>query len=269
MKTLKSMNISLPKSDPLPVRRQAMIGYYKEIDEIMSDQLTCAICGGIDHYTVYSTEKEYGRVWICANGFCKSNNVKSTLSTTSIPPHQIRAVLWPLFCELSGIGDINHNVKFEDIKQNQKKIDYLAKFAQNPHGIIVMQGDKGLGKTYAAMAVCELYTRTKTSAVFLTNRGMLENWLSEKNVHYIEKWRTADILVIDDFGTTEPTPGFMGFFMDLINTRMQWTNRGTIITTNLDDKKMSQFCGVALSDRLQMGVKFTFEGSTRRKQLTL
>jgi DNA replication protein DnaC len=70
--------------------------------------------------------------------------------------------------------------------------------------------------------------------------------------------------VIDDFGTAEMSPGFMSFFMDLINTRMQWSNRGTIITTNLNDTKFSEYCGEALADRINTGQLFEFKGKSKR-----
>jgi DNA replication protein DnaC len=74
-------------------------------------------------------------------------------------------------------------------------------------------------------------------------------------------------LIVDDFGTNEPSDKFMGFFMDLINSRMQWEKRGTVITTNLDEKKLGQFCGDALSDRLNTGTLLIFEGKTRRREI--
>jgi DNA replication protein DnaC len=184
-----------------------------------------------------------------------------------------RALEWPLFCEISGIGDLHYGVKFENIQQSAGKVDYLLKFAAKPYGIIFMQGEPGTGKTFASMAVCELFTRKNTSCIFTTQKQMLNNWLdtfkSDRVSNYIERVSNCNLLVLDDFGVGDVSPGFMSFFMDLINTRMQWSDRGTIITTNLDAKTFAVFCGEALSDRINTGQQFVFKGKTRRTQTVL
>jgi DNA replication protein DnaC len=168
----------------------------------------------------------------------------------------------------NNMGDSCHDVRFEKVNQSQGKVDYMRKFAETPRSIILMQGSKGLGKTYSAMAICELYTRTRNSAMFMTQKQMLDRWMetfkADKYDGFIDKVKTIEILVIDDFGTGELSKGFLSFFMDIINTRMQWTNRGTVITTNLDNSKIGGFCGDALTDRLNTGQKFEFSGESRR-----
>ncbi len=132
-----------------------------------------------------------------------------------------------------------------------------------------MQGPAGSGKTYSAMATCELFTRDDGSCLFFTQKQLADQWQanfnSDKPYLFREKIYSYALLVVDDFGTKDPTPGFLEFFMDVINTRMQWKRRGTIITTNLDDKNMAQFCGSSLSDRLNTGQKLIFTGKTKRK----
>jgi DNA replication protein DnaC len=132
-----------------------------------------------------------------------------------------------------------------------------------------MQGSSGSGKTYASMGVCELFTRTQTSAIFTTQTKMLSNWLADEGMFYINRVEDTNLLVVDDFGTGEVTPGFMKFFLDLINTRMQWSTRGTIISTNLSDKDLADYCGSALNDRIKTGQKMLFNEKTRRKQIIL
>jgi len=180
-----------------------------------------------------------------------------------------RYVIWQDFCEKNGLGDIYHDVKFEDMKQSDQKKAFLLKFAQNPGGIVIMRGNPGTGKTFSSIAVCEMYTREKNYCMFVSQRKIFNKWLDytrgEGSNNWLHHLECCELLVIDDFGTSEPSPGFMGFFMDLINSRMQWKQRGTIISTNLTDEKMNQFCGDALNDRLSTGQVLLFTGKSRRK----
>jgi hypothetical protein len=259
-----------PVSEGKIVEFIAVLGGWRKLETpTLSTELQCLICGGTDHYPVHCCPiNDLRRVWICGNGSCASNKVKKGDQATTTPPKSQRAILWPLFCEINGIGDLYHDVKFEDVQQSEGKISYMLKFADKPSGILFMQGDPGTGKTYASMAICELFTRRNREAIFCTQKQMFHSWLDtfkpEYCSEYVAKVKAIPLLVIDDFGTAEISPGFMSFFMDLINTRMQWSNRGTVITTNLDDKKFGLFCGDALVDRINTGQLFEFKGKTRR-----
>jgi len=241
---------------------------------VPSHEYECGYCGGNSHYTPYldpaSSDK---RVWLCANTLCDVYTKKKHYVGTLTTPVPQRALEWAKFCEINGIGDLHHDVKFEKIEQSAGKIDYLLKFGIKPCGIIFMQGTPGSGKTYASMAVCELFTRKNTSAIFTTQKQMLNDWLdtfkSDRVSNFIDRVTSCNLLVIDDFGTGEVSSGFMSFFMDVINTRMQWSNRGTIITTNLNDKDFSNYCGNALNDRIRTGQLFEFKDKSRRKPTVL
>jgi len=253
----------------------AVLGGWKKLDNpTMSTDLQCLICGNHGHYTpLIDPAKGMDRVWICMDGDCASNKTQKREACGYTLPKPDRAILWPKFCEINGIGDIHYDVKFEDIQQSQGKISYLLKFAEKPKGIILMQGKAGGGKTFASMAVCELYTRKSTSCMFLTQEQLSAKWIdtfkNERPSNLTDRVMNTSLLVIDDFGLKDPTPAFMQFFMDIINTRMQWTNRGTIITTNLKDEDFIKYCGEALTDRINTGQKFEFKDKSRRKETIL
>ncbi len=241
-------------------------------EPILSTDYECLCCSGKDYYTPYvdpcNSDK---RVWLCANANCDVYTKRTPVKASGLPPTYQRSLEWPLFCELNGIGDLCYDIKFDKIQQDKSKMDYLFKFASKPAGLILMQGTKGTGKTYACLGVCEMFTRKSTSAKFTTYRQMIEEWSSpyKGGINYDESIKLFKLLVIDDFGTYETPPKFMGFFMDLINTRLQWSDRGTIMTTNLNDRDFSNCCGEALSDRIKTGQKFEFKEKSRRQQIVL
>lgn len=242
-------------------------------EQKLSTDMICHWCQGTEGHAVYNDPKTgTDIVWICGNAECKTRENVSRSSTANIPAAPRKGVKWPVFCELNGIGDLHHNVKFDLMTQSAGKTDYLQKFAKKPSGIILMHGPSGTGKTYAAMATLELMTRDNPSALFYTQRTLADKWLAsfkQDMGNFKSRLRTVDLLVIDDFGSGTPSPGFLTFLLDLIDFRMQWRSKGTVITTNLLPNKMSEFCGEALSDRLNTGQGFKFEGVTRRKNQDL
>ncbi len=273
MRFLKSIiNKIIPKeTQGKIVDRINVIGGWKKLESpTLSTETECLTCGSKEHYApvIDPADKQSSRVWLCGNPVCVTMRLENCLKATTTPPTSKRAVLWPLWCELNGIGDVHHNVRFESIQQSAAKIAYMLKFIEKPHGIIYMQGDAGTGKTYAAMGMCELFTKKSTDCMFISQKQLMVKWLetfkSDFNAHFFERISRVELLVIDDFGTSEVSPGFMSYFMDLIDKRLQWSNRGTVITTNLKDDAFSNYCGEALTDRIKTGQLFIFEDKSRR-----
>lgn len=270
---MKSLQDLLPKPDTdgdLVHYYTGNDGYIPINPPIPCNEMSCKYCGNREGYCWTNPEKE--RVWICGR-ICSPSKLINHVEVSNHTTQPKRSLQWPLFCELNGIGDMHHNLSFDFIEQSAGKVEFLRKFANKPSGIILMRGKPGTGKTYASMGLCELFTRSKTSARFFTNKSLTTQWLgtfkSDKPWEFTQKVENAELLVIDDFGTSDPSPAFLTFFMDLINTRMQWTDRGTVITTNLSAQKLSEFCGEALSDRLKTATQFVFEETSRRKPTIL
>ncbi len=246
-------------------------GYRDVTEPFLSSEHACEYCGGADFYTPCKNEgvNSHHKIWLCGNMHCVVNTAKKRVKPTQPTGDVPRALEWVKFCEINGIGDLRHDVRFEKINQPSKQIDYLRKFAQKPVGLIVMQGKPGNGKTYACLGVCELFTRHNESAMFIKQEKMCAKWLEEQKIEFTKALEFKNLLVVDDFGTGEVSPGFMKFFLDMIDTRLQWSNRGTIMTTNLDDKQFVDYCGEALNDRVKTGQKIIFKDISRRKPTTL
>lgn len=243
-------------------------------EPFMSMEHACKTCGETDHFCPYiDPSKNADRSWHCGNDECPTWKAANHLKATNVPATPFRALQWPSFCEINGLGDLDHDVKFEEIAQSDGKISYLLKFAKTPKGIILMQGASGTGKTYASLGLCELFTRTSTSCIFLTQSDMTEKWLETFNKtghnNFDERLINCELLVVDDFAAMEPPEKFMGFFMKIIDKRLKWSNKGTVISTNLNDEKLSEYCGSHLMDRLRTGQTFKFEDKSRRQKVVL
>lgn len=241
---------------------------------ILSSEYSCIYCGSEDFYWPNLETGNFNvKILVCQNRNCSSMAAVKQKPGTFTLPIPRRAIEWPLFCEKNNIGDIYHDIKFENIDQSQEKINYLMKFAKNPFSLIWMGGGSGTGKTFCCLGVCELYTRYDTSAIFITHEEINEKWLQtfkETTLNdFIYKIKNVNLLVVDEFGAIESTPRFMTFFLNVLNYRLQWKGKGTIINSNLEESILKEFCGEALFDRIKIGQKFFFEGGSRRKKIVL
>ncbi len=264
-----------------PIETPQIVGYIADVNgwkklatPTISTSMECLYCGGKEHHApLMSLDKDSERVWICAEINCETTKLKNQRRAMSIPVVSRRALEWPVMCELSGIGDRFHDVRFESIRQSTARMDYMLKFGVNPSSILFMWGTPGSGKTYAAMGICELFTRHDLSVIFTSQKNMASKWLEtfdgDKSNNYIEKVTGVRLLVIDDLGIGELTDKFKEFLMELISSRQQWKNRGTIITTNLDPKSLIKMFGQPFSQRINMGMEFEFKEETRRRKMIL
>lgn len=264
--------IGLPVED---IRAQKLVHFYTSsfgripIDPpVMAGEFECPFCGSKEFFRIIEDNKG---LWMCGLN-CSPSRLPNNTGRPKTQVMPKRALEWALLCEMSGIGDRNLDVTFEKIEQSPQKIEFLSSYTVNPQGILIMEGDPGTGKTYACLGMCELYSRASTSVMFLTQKTMTDRWLDsfrEERGHLFQrKLEDVQLLVIDDFATGSPSPAFLTFFMEVVNSRMQWTNKGTVITTNLNFNDLSKFCGHALADRLRIGQRLLFQGTSRRKKVT-
>ena len=123
------------------------------------------------------------------------------------------------------------------------------------------------------MGACELFTRTNFSCIFTRQVNLLDEFLIPSAIsgsNILNQVLYTKLLVIDEFGKSKKVNDkFLEYIMGVIDTRIQWSDRGTIITTNLNDEELSQYCGNSLRDRINTGQKFVFKEKTRRKPITL
>lgn len=264
---MRKLPVEIPGSSPEIVHCVAVgLGQWQDLPEpVMSDTIACPICGGKDHAAVFCTlEKDSKRVRICIEANCRSYEWSEGCQATYPLTYPKRELLWPEFCEINGIGDVHHGLIFESVEQAARKIEFMKKWCEKPHSIVHMQGARGTGKTYAAMGMCELFTRRDYSCRFMRQTELRDKWL-DKSPDFMQVY-SCKLLVIDDFGTGELPPKFMDFFMTLIDKRMQWTDRGTVITTNLSEEQFSEYCGDALADRIHTGQLMEFMGTNSRRK---
>lgn len=275
-RNMKSMNGILTEKYTIATNEKALTNTvaeaynFKDLEyPTISTEMACPLCGCKEFFTCMAQmfEGDTRKAWCCAEPSCLAYRASTYKGATNIQPIPRSTITWANLCEIWGLGDLMQQVRFENIQQNDAKLKFLAKFAASPKGIAFFTGEPGTGKTYAALGVCEYFCRSDSSCWFTSGKKMIEDWIKSKDGTYNEKMREIKLLVIDDFATGELNSSFLAFFMDLISHRMQWSKKGTIITTNLESQKILEICGKALVDRLTTGQTLLFKDQSRRKPI--
>lgn len=265
MKQLRELLPSQDFDNQLVDYYASTTGYQSIIPSVMASDFRCPFCG-CSRYVI-RTEKDGKRLWICLD-LCAASKLPRSDTPISAGSTEHRSVAWSQWCSIMKLGDKCHAIAFEGIQQVPAKVDFLIKFSKSPSGLVLMLGRSGAGKSYACLGLCELFTRNDPQATFITQAALMSHWLPSSRGDglrdFLDRVETTPLLVVDDFGASDPSPGFLGYFMDLINTRMQWTTRGTVINTNLSFEKLARFCGEALIDRLRTAQQMIFDGESRR-----
>lgn len=242
-------------------------------NSMRSDEIVCKFCGSNQGYTCKDNpEKSNKNCWICANFECEvttgSDWWKEKYLKLDTRVHIKNGIKWDVFCELNGIGDMYHNINFDDIELSEKNKETLKKMTTSCYGIILFYGVIGKGKTYTALCMLHFFTLENASAIFVKQKRLADEWLEFiRNGNFSvfrKKIESVSFLVIDDLGTKDLTQSFLEFLLDIIDFRMQWKNKLTLITTNILPEKFVEFFGERLSDRIRTGFSIKFSGESRR-----
>ncbi len=148
--------------------------------------------------------------------------------------------------------------------------DYAAKLFSGEKKSLIIQGDTGVGKTYAASAIAiKAMENAPARSIDAANLGS-----AAMDDHYASILRGTPLLIIDDLGNEHRSEWSNAFLFSLLKRRMS-NNIPTIITTQYTDhelaNQLSQSADLAyrrtkalLSRFGQYAVKIHLEANDRR-----
>lgn len=120
----------------------------------------------------------------------------------------------------------------------ERAFNQARAFAESAEGWLVLQGAYGCGKTHLAAAIANEAVARGVPTLFLTVPDLLDVLrfaFDTQDVRFEERFeqiRSADFLVLDDFGTQNASPWAREKLFQILNFR--YINRlPTIVTTNL------------------------------------
>lgn len=195
----------------------------------------CPKCHGLGYYRIDVPvgHPGFGKVFVCDCRIGEINN-------------QIREKLF----SMSHLENLQH-LTFENFKPRgrvglapyqsdslERAYNQAVQFAEKRDGWLILEGAYGCGKTHLAAAVANFAVENGTPTLFITVPDMLDSLRFSYNnpdttfEKHFNEIRTAQLLILDDFGTENATPWAQEKLFQIINYR--YTNKlPTIITTNI------------------------------------
>ena len=158
-------------------------------------------------------------------------------------------------------------------------LNVTRSYSENPHGWILLEGTYGCGKTHLAAAIGNALLSEGAIVLFITVPDLLDHLRSaygpSSEIGYdetFERIRNADVLILDDLGTENPSSWAQEKLFQLLNHR--YTNHSaTIITTNanldeLDGRIRSRLLDIDLVRHVIINAPdFRTASQNERKQL--
>jgi DNA replication protein DnaC len=170
------------------------------------------------------------------------------------------------------------NLPLEQQQNLEMAYDIARKFAELPDGWLIFAGVNGCGKTHLAAAIVNYRYKLGKPALFIVVPDFLDHLRStfspDSKVSYdqlSEAVRTAELLILDDFGEQASTPWVQEKLYQIINYRYN-ARLATIITTSLTFEEMdtrirSRFIDKKISNPFHITVP-DYRGDSRSERRT-
>ena len=227
------------------------------------DLVKCSLCGKQDGISQGLTPTSY--YWLCLDGEC----LKKQLKMSQDRPKEIKANIVSL--DRFDVPEELLNAKFEGSVLKPHIVSTLMAYGLKPRSFIVLSGPSGTGKTFATVATMRVYVDTKrASCQFLNVSDLYHKWREAfalgQDYLLLGKYVDKELLILDDLGVRNPTPGFHDFLYVLISKRDTNPNVGTLISTNLTSQQLLEAFGQQIWDRITR-MSLRFEGTTNRTKI--
>jgi DNA replication protein DnaC len=198
----------------------------------------CPHCGGVGYvrYDVPLGHEKFGKLESC---ICRAKDVAESARNRLFAMSNLDRLSHLRFENFSPSG----NVKAKFISSQEKEnlhtaFEVCEKFAVKRTGWILLEGGYGCGKTHLAAAIANDAVEKGVPTLFITVPDLLDALRFAYNdpettfEQRFEEIRSADLLILDDFGTQNATAWAQEKLFQIINFR--YINKlATVITTNL------------------------------------
>lgn len=231
----------------------------------LHSEICCPTCGGKDSYKVRDGKDPTFTGWSCVNVTdCVKPILPSDLEKSGMPGDSRKITL-----EYCCVPPALLGANFSQMEQSQNVVNVLNEFCKTHKGFLVLGGQSGRGKTYAAVCCMRSYLEKGDYCRFVNVADLYVDWLTLKQegkseLNLLGKYCDVDLLVLDDVGTRAPTEAFLDFLYLIVNKRSTNPKLGTIITTNLNSKELGEKLGTPILSRISSGMAVRFDGKDRR-----
>ncbi len=253
MERIRDENLALQRERARLVAQNFEEGYLDETP-------ICVHCGGSGY--VGSTMCE------CLQELCRQEQKKeiSILSGSKETFNQFRLDYYP------DRFDPQYGASPRTIMEHNLKICRSYAFNLSAQGgNLLFNGGTGLGKTYLSACIARAVADRGYSVVYETAGRLFSNLEqakftpSEASLREAEKYRSCDLLILDDLGTELPGQFVTSSLYSLVNDRLL-DGKPMVISTNLNIDEMGRRYSPQIASRLHSFQRLTFVGEDIRIQ---
>jgi len=201
---------------------------------------SCNICGGMGFVVkdVPVDHPDFGRAFPCV---CQRDALLARQTANLRKMSNLDALADKTFdtfrLDLQGLSD-------EQLSALRASFERAQRYAMQPQGWLLFQGNYGSGKTHLAAAIANHRLEQGDRVLFVTVPDLLDHLRASfgptSEIAYdelFEQVRTAPLLVLDDLGAESATPWAEEKLYQLINHRYLHA-LPTVITTNCELKEI-------------------------------
>lgn len=183
---------------------------------------------------------------------------------------------WKQFCDLGNVPKWYQDVHYQTLKiphtsEGDSYIRMAESFIQKPRSLVLC-GGPGRGKTHFSYALMRgLFDSSYCglgSLRFFRSKEFDDRILQETNQfgsarEFLKTAKDYQFLFLDDFGVERATERSLRDYYDLLDGRL-YNMKTTVISTNLNDKGISENFGDRLYSRLKEFIWIEFDGPDLR-----
>ncbi len=140
---------------------------------------------------------------------------------------------------------------------NLQRCHSFAEHFGSSYENLLLFGSAGLGKTFLSSCIARTVTERGFSVTYDTAISIFDQYNSVKfrtgdpsaASHAVERFRHADLLIVDDLGTEMPSAFHISCLYDLISRRLM-SRKPTILSTNLLPAELESRYSQAIASRI-------------------
>lgn len=160
--------------------------------------------------------------------------------------------LWTRVSYEKNLPKISHNVEMSELRQPTTVLQTLTCFIRKPSKLLTIQGASGTGKSFISILTTREMFRRKWDFIYISanDLSLVTKRKDSAAIDMQTRLTNVPFLVIEDVCLEIKHYAFVEMLCCVINSRIRYDNRPTLLTTTLKPSSFLKALGIDLADRV-------------------